>query len=90
MESLDIKKNSRKAWKLLSRLEGKHTPAKSLSIKPQAVSLVLVKNFRIIIDKMVTKRVKKDIQNLIKICQPQSDVTERFSIHDVSHVINEL
>jgi len=66
MQSLDMKKNGRKAWKLLSRLEGKHT--KSLSGKSQAVSSILVRHFRIIIDKIPTKRVKKDIQNLIKTC----------------------
>jgi hypothetical protein len=90
MESLDMKKNSREAWKLLNRLEGKHVPTQLPLVKSQAISSVLVRNSRIIIDKIHAKNTKKDIPNLFKICQPHSILTGRFSIDDVSNAINEL
>lgn len=90
MESLDMKKNSREAWKLLHRLEGKHVPPQPPLVKLQTISSVLVGNSRIKIDKTHAKRIKKDLQHLAATCQPHPVLTERFSIDDVSNAINDL
>lgn len=90
MESLDMKKNSREAWKLLHRLEGKYVPPQPPLVKPQNISSVLVGNSRIKIDKTHAKRIKKGLQHLAVTCQPHPVLTERFSIDDVSNAINDL
>jgi len=66
MESLDMKKNSREAWKLLHRLEGKHAPTQSPLVKPQAISSVLVMNSRIIIDKIHNIRTRMTFRTYSK------------------------
>ncbi|KAL4101204.1 hypothetical protein QTP88_021224 [Uroleucon formosanum] len=90
IESLDMKKNSREAWKLLHRLEGKYVPSISPLVKSQTISSALVGNSRIKIDKTHAKRIKKDLQHLAATCQPHPVLTERFSIDDVSNAINDL
>lgn len=62
IESLDIKKSSRKARKLLHRLEGKFSPNLATLVKPQAISSVLKGNSKIKIDKSYEKRIKIDMQ----------------------------
>lgn len=85
-----MKKNSREAWKLLHRLEGKSSPTQPPLVKPQAISSVLTRNFKIKIDKLHAKMIKKDLQQIINTCKPHTVFTERFSIDDVSNAINEL
>lgn len=83
-------RNSREAWMLLHRLEGKYVPAHPLLVKLQAVSSVLMRNSRIILNKKHAKIIKKDLQHLAATCQPRSFLTKRFSIYDVSNAINDL
>lgn len=62
----------------------------SFLVKPQVVSSVLAWNSWINVDKIHAKRIKKDIQYLIKTYQPYSVLTEHLSIDDVSNAIKEL
>lgn len=79
-----MKRNSREAWKLLHRLEGKYVPSQSPLVKSQAVSSTLVGNSRIKIDKTHAKRIyiiTLSVPVLFRVIQlaAYDDVMEFFS-----------
>jgi len=90
VESLDMRKNSRDAWAVFKRLEGKPVKSQQSKIKARAVSRVLMENSQIKIDKRHNKIIRSQLHHISKIHQLHNISSVCFSSSEVCNSIKEL
>lgn len=91
VESLDMRKNSREAWAVFRRLEGKRAASQQPKIKAQAVAGVLTENSQIKIDKRHNKIIRSQLHHILsKTHQPHNISSVCFSSSEVCNAIKEL